>query len=169
METTSTTHVEGHPEFHRLLDKLRQTHVDKSAGYAGSDNPDPFANFRRCEVLGIPAFVGAWIRYTDKIVRITNIMRNPNDERLNETLADTLIDASSYALIVEILYNEDTEFNTMFLHKVRQLRLEMEEWQEKRESTRFNEALRRATTDTETVTIKDIIIGPLSSLEEAAH
>jgi hypothetical protein len=117
------TPLTGHPEFYNLLNQMRQTHIEKSAGYAGSDNPDPLANFRNCEELGIPAFIGAWIRHTDKVVRIKNIMRDPADELIGESLADTLIDAASYALIMRILYEEDPQRNHHFLELLRGVRL----------------------------------------------
>jgi hypothetical protein len=37
----------GSPEYLALLDQMRDLHVNKSAGYAGADNPDPWSNFRQ--------------------------------------------------------------------------------------------------------------------------
>lgn len=116
----------GHPEFHRLLDKMRQTHQDKSAGYAGQDNPDPFANFRWCENIGIPAFIGALIRKNDKVSRETAIVRNPDNEKIGERIDDTLIDDSSYALIVHILFNENIERNIRFLELLHELNKQLD-------------------------------------------
>ena len=109
------TDYTGSKEFHALLDTMRQTHIEKNAGYAGADNPDPFANFRVSERLGIPAFLGALIRKMDKLERIVNILQDPSNERIGESYADTLIDDSSYALIVRILFNEDLERNIRFM------------------------------------------------------
>ena len=47
-------------EYQDLLDRAWDLHVAKNAGYAGADNPDPWANFRMCEAFGISAFTGAW-------------------------------------------------------------------------------------------------------------
>lgn len=116
----------GHPEFHRLVDEMRETHANKSAGYAGVDNPDPFANFRVCERIGIPAFLGAWIRKMDKVIRLQNIMRNPDNERIGEAHADTLIDDASYALIVRILFEEDIERNLRFLELLHELNQQLD-------------------------------------------
>jgi len=104
-----TPKLEGHPQFHRLLDEMRQTHIDKSAGYAGSDNPDPFANFRECERFGISAFEGCMVRLSDKFVRVTNLMQDPTNERVDEKITDTLIDLASYSLIATILWREREE------------------------------------------------------------
>ena len=120
-EHTGTNDYTGSKEFHALLDTLRQTHMDKSAGYAGVDNPDPFANFRVSERLGIPAFLGALIRKMDKVERIVNILQNPSNERIGESCLDTLIDDSSYALIVRILFEEDVERNTRFMQLLYEL------------------------------------------------
>lgn len=94
------------PRFLSLLDEMKETHIKKSAGYAGADNPDTFANFRLSESFGVPAWIGTLIRLSDKYIRITNIVKNKKNEQLGETLKDTLIDLASYALIVICLLEE---------------------------------------------------------------
>ncbi len=100
------TKYTGSKEFHALLDVMHQTHMDKSAGYAGVDNPDPFANFRVCERFDVSAFEGCMVRLSDKFIRVTNLMRDPTNERVGEKITDTLIDLASYSLIAIILWDE---------------------------------------------------------------
>lgn len=92
--------------FLNLLEELRVTHIAKSAGYAGEDNPDTFANFRECEGIDVPAYKGAFIRLQDKYKRSKNLIKNPKNNQVGESLRDTLIDLSSYALIVLCLWEE---------------------------------------------------------------
>jgi len=105
---------------------MRETHICKNAGYAGSDNPDPFANFRVCERLGIPAFLGALIRKMDKVERLIHILHNPNDELVGESVADTLLDDASYALIVSVLFNENAPRNIRFMHLLKELNAQLD-------------------------------------------
>ncbi len=125
-EHTGTNDYAGSKEFHALLDTLRQTHMDKSAGYAGVNNPDPFANFRVSERFGIPAFLGALIRKMDKVERIVNILQNPSNERVGESCADTLIDDSSYALIVRVLLQENLKRNIRFMQLLYELNKQLD-------------------------------------------
>lgn len=96
----------GHPRFFELLESLADTHDRKNAGYAGADNPDPLANFRTSEKFGVSAFLGCMVRLSDKFIRITNLIRDPSNERVGEAITDTLIDLAAYALIAIILWEE---------------------------------------------------------------
>lgn len=96
-------------KFLELLDEMRETHLKKSAGYAGMDNPDTFANFRLSENLGVSAFLGCMIRLSDKYTRACNLIKNPKNEQLGEKLKDTLIDLASYALIAICLLEENKD------------------------------------------------------------
>lgn len=83
-------------------------HVAKNAGYAGAENPDPWANFRMCEAFGITAFQGCMVRLSDKYIRVTNLMKDPSNDRVGESLRDTLKDLSAYAKIAICLLDEQT-------------------------------------------------------------
>jgi len=99
----------GSKKFHALLDTMRKMHIDKSAGYAGTDNPDPLANFRECERFGVSAFKGCMVRLSDKFIRATNLIRDSANERVGEKITDTLLDLASYSLIAIILLQEQNE------------------------------------------------------------
>jgi hypothetical protein len=93
-------------EYRKLLDKAWDLHVRKNAGYAGADNPDPWANFRMCEAFGISAFDGCMVRMSDKYIRVTNLLRAPSNDQVGESLRDTLSDLAAYALIGICLLDE---------------------------------------------------------------
>ncbi len=94
-----------------ILAYLRELHINKNAGYSGADNPDTWANFRLSERLGIPPFSGCMVRLSDKVERIGNLIRDPNNERVNESIFDTLCDSVSYSLIAACLLIERNEKN----------------------------------------------------------
>lgn len=125
--------MQGHSRFFELLDEARDLHIKKNAGYAGKENPDPLANFRRAEIYGIPAFFSALIRLGDKIIRCENLCLDPDNEMLGESLIDTMKDAAAYYYLAICLYEEDRERNDYFLQRLRKLREDMEEFDEERE------------------------------------
>jgi hypothetical protein len=88
-----------------LLEKMRDLHIAKNAGYAG-DSVDPWANFRMSEAFGVPAFKGCLIRMSDKYIRVTNLIKNPANEQVGENIKDTLFDLAAYALIAVCLMEE---------------------------------------------------------------
>jgi len=90
----------------RLLDEIRDLHIRKSAGYAGEDNKDAYANFRVSEVFHIPAEVGVLVRMSDKFIRAGNLITNPKNEQVGENVQDTLMDLASYSLICLCLVEE---------------------------------------------------------------
>lgn len=84
----------------------KDLHVAKNAGYAGADNKDTWANFRMCEAFGISAVDGVITRMSDKYIRIKNLMADPTNERVGESLMDTIRDLAAYALIAICLIQE---------------------------------------------------------------
>lgn len=91
----------------KLLEDMKALHVRKNAGYAGEDNPDPWANFRMAEGWGVTSFKGCMIRMSDKYIRVQNLVRNPLNEQVGENIKDTLMDLAAYALIGICLLEEE--------------------------------------------------------------
>jgi hypothetical protein len=92
-----------------LLEKMKDLHIRKSAGYVGQNNPDAWANFRMSEGFGVSAFLGCLIRMSDKFIRIQNLVKNPKNDMVGESVRDTLFDLASYALIAICLWDEGVE------------------------------------------------------------
>jgi len=92
-----------------LLEQMKQLHIQKSNGYAGRDNPDSWSNFRMAEGFGVSAFLGCLIRMSDKFIRIQNLVKNPKNDEVGESIRDTLFDLSAYALIAVCLWDEMVE------------------------------------------------------------
>ena len=93
--------------YKQLLDDAWELFESKNAGYAGADNADAFANFRMAEAFGISALDGCLVRMSDKYIRVTNLRRLPSNERVNESIRDTLRDLAAYALIAVCLLDEE--------------------------------------------------------------
>lgn len=89
-----------------LLNEAERLHIDKNAGYAGLDQPDPWSNFRMATAFGITPFNGVLVRLSDKYIRTVNLRRDPSNERIGESLVDTLFDLAAYALIAICLMEE---------------------------------------------------------------
>lgn len=100
-EVTKT--LEGHPEFHKILDEMRALHEKKAADY-GTRGGDPLANLRASEAFGIPAWVGSVMRCNDKMKRVQSFVKN--GELANESIEDSLADGAAYFILALILYRE---------------------------------------------------------------
>lgn len=84
-----------------------ELHTRKNAGYAGAENPDPWANFRLSTMFGIRPIDGVLVRMTDKWSRIQSLRRDPDNDQVGESILDTLRDLAAYALIAVCLINEE--------------------------------------------------------------
>lgn len=93
----------------QLLDEMKILHENKNAGYSGQTNPDAWANFRNSENFGVSSFLGCLIRLSDKWIRIQNLVKDPSNDKVGESIIDTLKDLAAYALIAVCLYEEKLE------------------------------------------------------------
>jgi len=85
----------------RIFDELRDLHIAKDSDYAGQE---PLSNFKKCEVLGIPAWRGAAIRMSDKWSRFLSLAAKDGGHAVKgETIIDTLNDLAVYAIITRAL------------------------------------------------------------------
>lgn len=97
--------IDTHAKFIARLEELYRGSVDisrkKNADYAGDH--DPFANFRVCESLGIPAEVGLIVRISDKLARVANLTKPGKIAQVvDESILDTLSDLANYSMILRM-------------------------------------------------------------------
>lgn len=92
----------GSPEFHKILDEMRELHERKAKDY--SSGSDPLANVRQSVEFGIPAWVGVMIRCNDKMHRIKEFAKKGT--LANESVEDLLLDNACYSILALILYRE---------------------------------------------------------------
>lgn len=95
--------------FLQLLEEAAELHRRKNAGYAGKDNPDPWANFRLAENFGVSAFQGCMVRLSDKFIRVGNLTKDSSNDMVGESIIDTLRDLAAYSYIAICLYEEQQE------------------------------------------------------------
>ena len=89
-----------------LLEEMKALHKAKNDGYAGIEAKDPWINFRYSELFGVDVFKGCLVRLSDKFIRVSNLSKDENCDKVGEGIKDTLFDLSAYALIAICLYEE---------------------------------------------------------------
>jgi hypothetical protein len=115
--------------FMQLLDKMKEIHLAKNAGYAGN-SPDPWINFKMSTMFGVKPSVGCLIRATDKMARIASLIQNPDHDKVGESILDSAVDLANYAIIFCCLYEGEQGDQTDTLKELEQLsdmRMQMEE------------------------------------------
>jgi hypothetical protein len=90
-----------------ILDTIKDMHERKNAGYAGLST-DPFANFRHATLFNVTAHQGCLVRLSDKYHRYLNLRANPELDKVQESIEDTLLDLASYAIIAQVLKDEES-------------------------------------------------------------
>jgi hypothetical protein len=98
----------GSLRYKALLDEALQLHLKKNAGYS-ADNPDAFANFREVTKAGMTPLQGIITRMSDKYARAMSLFKNPENDQVGESMRDTLMDLSAYALIYICLAEEEMQ------------------------------------------------------------
>lgn len=98
----------GHPRFYEILDQMRDTHDRKNSDYASVG--DPLSNLKMSEEIGIPGYVGNFIRMGDKWSRLTQLMKKAQHGEgpavKGESMKDTLQDLAVYCMLEIILLEE---------------------------------------------------------------
>ncbi len=94
--------MKGDPRFHAALKRIADMHDRKQVDYGSGE--DPFANVRASERWGIPGWVGAMVRASDKVHRLQEYAKKGFLQ--NEAAKDSLIDIAVYAIIALVLLEE---------------------------------------------------------------
>ena len=97
--------AQGSGAYLQLLDEMSKMHLAKNAGY-GSQH-DAWSNFRSSEGWGVPAYIGCLIRMSDKYQRMQNLIADPSNDQVGESIIDTAMDLAAYALIFVCLWREE--------------------------------------------------------------
>jgi hypothetical protein len=90
--------------FMKVINEIVALHEKKQEDYGRNDIGDPFANVRASEDFNIPGWLGAVIRANDKVRRIQKFARG--GKLVNESVEDSLLDASVYFIIALCLFRE---------------------------------------------------------------
>ena len=95
--------------FMQIIEEMKDIHLRKNAGYGGAD--DPWKNFRMATSFGVPASTGCLIRMSDKFARVQSLLQNPANDKVGESIKDTLEDLANYAVIAICLMEEEGVIN----------------------------------------------------------
>lgn len=104
-QPAASAEPQRHPNserFHAILAELGELHDAKQLDYGRGD--DPFANVRASEDWGVPSWVGAMVRASDKVRRLQSLIANGKLE--NESAEDSLRDLAVYSVIALVLFEE---------------------------------------------------------------
>lgn len=95
------------PNFKNTLDEIYKLHLAKNNDYAGKI--DPYRNFKYCEEMGVCSVEqGLLVRMTDKIARITNLLKTKQKVK-DEKIKDTLLDLACYSVILNCWLEKQDE------------------------------------------------------------
>lgn len=103
MATISPRHPST-DRFHEILESLGEL-VDRKGQDYGHGS-DPFTSVRSSGEWGMPEWVGAMVRATDKVRRLQSFARKGS--LANESARDAFLDLAVYAVIALVLYEEET-------------------------------------------------------------
>ena len=73
----------------------------KNRDYAGGGGEEPFANFTRCEAMGIcETEAGFLVRVIDKVSRMSSFLRSGKMHVEDESFYDAIIDVINYMVLL---------------------------------------------------------------------
>ncbi len=83
----------------------------KNRDYAGNEGTEPFANFTRCESMGIcETEQGFMVRVTDKMSRLSSFLKSGKMHVEDESFSDTIVDVINYmVLLAAYVKDKDSE------------------------------------------------------------
>lgn len=92
---------DGLLEYHKMLcTRSFELMQRKNADYAGRGGDEPFANFTRCEAMGIcKTEAGMLVRMTDKMSRLSSFVESGTLAVKDESVEDTCLDLINYSVL----------------------------------------------------------------------
>jgi hypothetical protein len=93
---------------HELICKSAQDLMKlKNRDYAGNGGKEPFANFTRCEAMGIcNTEQGFMVRLTDKMSRLSSFVQSGKMHVEDESFQDTCLDVINYMVLLSAYITE---------------------------------------------------------------
>jgi len=84
-----------------LCTQARELMNLKNRDYAGAGGAEPFANFTRCEAMGIcRTEEGFLVRITDKMSRLSSFIQSGKMHVEDESFQDTCLDVINYMVLL---------------------------------------------------------------------
>lgn len=90
-----------------VCDQARELMNLKNRDYAGNHGNEPFANFTRCEAMGIcDTEAGFMVRITDKMSRLSSFLQSGKMHVEDESFNDTIVDVINYMVLLSAYVND---------------------------------------------------------------
>ena len=105
--------------FHeQICTDARQLMNLKNRDYAGNHGKEPFANFTRCQAMGIcNTEQGFMVRIVDKMSRLSSFLQHGKMNVADESFKDTVVDVINYMVLLAAFSSEtdvDTDDKTSY-------------------------------------------------------
>lgn len=99
--------------YHQILcNRAFELMQRKNADYAGKGGDEPFANFTRCEAMGIcKTEAGMLVRMTDKMSRLSSFVESGTLAVKDESVEDTCLDLINYSVLFYTFLQSKKEKN----------------------------------------------------------
>lgn len=82
----------------------------KNRDYAGNHGKEPFANFTRCEAMGIcNTEQGFMVRIVDKMSRLSSFLQHGKMNVTDESFKDTVVDVINYMVLLAAFSEDKNE------------------------------------------------------------
>jgi hypothetical protein len=79
----------------------------KNRDYAGNHGKEPFANFTRCQAMGIcNTEQGFMVRIVDKMSRLSSFLQHGKMNVTDESFKDTVVDVINYMVLLAAFSSE---------------------------------------------------------------
>lgn len=93
-----------------LCDKALDIMVKKNHDYAGNSGETPFANFERCEAMGVCSTEqGFLVRIIDKVSRLSTFAKDGKLVVDNEGYNDAIVDIINYCVLFSAYVQSKSE------------------------------------------------------------
>lgn len=99
------TRSQFNSDFDNFVESMKEILINKNHDYT-AESADPLFNFKRAEHMGVPAWKGALVRFSDKVSRLETFAKKEAYKVSDENFFDTLRDGANYLFLVGELYKE---------------------------------------------------------------
>ena len=91
----------------KLCEEARALMELKNRDYAGNGGTEPFANFTRCEAMGVcTTEQGFLVRIVDKLSRMSSFIESGTMHVENESFHDSCVDIINYMVLLSSFVTE---------------------------------------------------------------
>jgi len=117
-------------DFHiKVCEDARALMNLKNRDYAGGGGEEPFANFTRCEAMGIcETEAGFLVRVIDKVSRMSSFLRAGKMHVEDESFYDAIIDVVNYMVLLGAYVKDKDDESNEHLGDTEMRELESSDW-----------------------------------------